>query len=167
MSSDLCIINREDCENGNMGIMADKKKKKPPVVPLPPLAEFWQKERRQSGITFKEIEAKTGIPDSTVSRWFAGEVADIKASQVAYVSIAMGIPWWKSMLHAWGGTDSPAEPTEEAQRIASIIADEGDLQSLMGNVLELGPRDRRAVRKYIEMLKQDDQNDPQSAQESE
>lgn len=166
MSSVSCTMYWEDCENGNQDTMAGKKKKKPPIVPLPPLAEFWQKERNESGITFKEIEAKTGIPDSTISRWFAGEVADIKASQVAHVSLAMGIPWWRSMLHAWGGTDSPAEPTVEAQRIAAIIADEDDLQSLMGNVLELGPRDRRAVRKYIEMLKQDDHNDPQSSPES-
>lgn len=150
--------------------MPRKKKKKTIPNTIPPLARFWQQERERNGLTLAEIAERTDIPDATLSRWFAGEVTDLKASQIAKVSIAMGIPVWKSFARLGIGDDTPADPDAEAQQLALILSDEPELRTMLDDVLVLGPRDRRAVRKLAEMLKQGEslegQSDPPGAPES-
>jgi hypothetical protein len=68
----------------------------------------------------------------------------------------MGIPWHKVMARAIGSDDTPIDTDAETLRIAALITDEPDLQSIMGKLTTLDPRDLRAVRKYIEMLKSGD-----------
>lgn len=121
-----------------------------------PLAAYLTKELEARNLTLLYIEEVSGIPDSTLSPIFSGEVADPKASLLARIARAMGIPWHKVMARAVGEDDTPIDTDEEALRIATLIADDPDLQSVMGKLTTLDPRDLRAVRKYIELLKSND-----------
>lgn len=123
---------------------------------MPPLAAYLKAEAEAHNVTLRDIEAKTGIPDATLSRIFTGEVADPKASQLAKIANAIGIPVWKVMARAGYTDEGPADPTEEMQRIAAIVGDQPELQSIMGKLIGLSPRDLRAVRKYIELLREGD-----------
>lgn len=123
-------------------------KKKPPE-----LAAYLQAELVARNITLTDLEAVTKIPDATLSRIFSGAVADPKASQLARIARAMGIPVWVVMARADITDDAPADATEEMQRIAAIISDNAELQSVLTKLVGLPARDIRAVRKYIELLK--------------
>lgn len=136
-----------------------KKKKSLPVIPLPPIAAYLKAQKDATGMTYEMIAAKTGISDSTLSRWFNGHVADIKVTQLAKVAVAMEMSFWKLMARAQITDDTPVDPTAETQRIASIIADENDLQTLMRLMMSLGPRDRREVRRLAETLVRAGQDD--------
>ena len=168
MSSDLCIIKWEHSENEDQITMPRKKQKKRivPITPTP-LSEFLRKAYGESPKTLKVLEEETGIPDATISRILSGEAPDPKISQVGRLVVALGLSFWKVMAYAGITDEAPADPTEEAQLMAGIIVDEPELQSTMGNLIELGPRDRWAVLKYTELLKQSDQSDPRSPPESE
>lgn len=120
------------------------------------LSIFLQAEANAKNMSLRDIEAETGISDSALSRIFSGEVADPKASQLAKIANAIGIPVWKVMARANYTDEGPADPTEEMQRIAAIVSDQPDLQSIMGKLIGLSPRDLRAVRKYIELLREGD-----------
>lgn len=122
----------------------------------PPLAAYLQAELVARNMTLLQIEEITKIPDATLSRIFSGKVADPKGSQLAKIGLAMGIPYHKIMAHVLETEDTPIDPEAETLRIASLIADEPNLQIIMGKLAELGPRDLRAVRKYIESLRGDD-----------
>jgi transcriptional regulator with XRE-family HTH domain len=132
------------------------RKKKAAPDPLPPLAEYLTKELHDRNLTLLEIADVTGIPDSTLSPIFSGQVAEPKATQLSKIARAMGIPWHKVMARATGDDDAPVDTDAEMQRIAIIIADTPELSGIMGKLTTLGPRDLRAVRKYIELLKSDD-----------
>lgn len=121
-----------------------------------PLSAYLTKELEDRNLTLLYIQDVTKIPDSTLSPIFSGEVADPKASLLAKIARAMGIPWYKVMAHAIGEDETPIDADEETARIASLIADDAELQSVMGKLTTLDPRDLRAVRKYIELLKSGD-----------
>lgn len=151
MSSISCTIIRE-VTRSEKRIMPRKKR----LVEPPPLARYLTEELANRNLTLLAIEAATGIPDSTLSRIFSGETPDPKASQLAKIARAMGIPGWKVMARAGMTDEQGADSAEELQRIAAIVADHPELQGIMGKLTALGPRDLRAVRKYIELLKGDD-----------
>lgn len=168
MSSNLCIIKWEHSENEVQNTMSRKKQKKriDAVVPTP-LSEFLRKAYNESPKTLKDLEAETEISDSTIGRIFSGETPDPKISQVSRLVVALGLSFWKAAAYAKITDETPADPTEEAQLIAGIIADEPELQSTMEKLIELGPRDRRAVRKWFETLRGPDQDNPLTPPESE
>lgn len=128
--------------------MARKKKKTPPG-----LAAYLQAELVARNMTLTDLEAATQIPDATLSRILTGAVADPKASQLARIARAMHIPVWTVMARAGITDDAPADATDEMQRIAAIVSDDAELQSVLTKLVGLPARDIRAVRKYIELLK--------------
>lgn len=132
-----------------------RKYKGPPTV-RPPLATYLQSEADAKNLSLRDIEAATGISDSALSRIFSGEVTDPKASQLAKIANAIGIPVWRVMAHAGYTDEGPADATEEMQKIAVIVDDQPELQSILRKLIGLSPRDLRAVRKYIELLRSGD-----------
>lgn len=119
----------------------------------PDLATYLQGELVARNLSLTDLEAATQIPDATLSRIFSGAVADPKASQLARIARAMGIPVWAVMARAGITDDAPADATEEMARIAAILSDNAELQSILVKLVGLPARDIRAVRKYIELLK--------------
>lgn len=128
------------------------RKRRPPT----PLALYLQAEAESRGVTLVALQEATGISDSTLGRIFSGEVKEPKAVHLAKIARALGIPFWKVMDRAGYSDDGPADADEEVRRIAAIITDEPELQSIMHKLVGLSPRDIRVIRKYIEVLKSGD-----------
>jgi len=167
MSSDLCIIKWEYSGSEDQSTMPRKKQKKRITAIAPtPLSEFLRKAYNESPKTLKDLEREIGIPDATISRILSGEAPDPKVRQIGRLVVGLGVSFWKAMSYAKITDEVPADPTEEARLIADIIADEPELKLTMEKMAHLGPSDQRAVRKFVESLRQDDRSNPQSPPKS-
>lgn len=131
------------------------------------LAVFLREEMSRQNKTQQDLEDATGIPDSTLSRILNGEVSEPRASQIAKIGKALGIEFWVLMRKAGIGNGPPASPTEEAQQIAALVAGDPGLADILRQVSSLNSHNRRAMLAYIALLRQQEGNDPQSAEESE
>lgn len=139
------------------GIFRDGERETMPRKKEPsPLAVYLTQELEARNMSRLELEDATGINDTTLGRILKGTVTDPKASQLAKIARALGIPVWKVMARANYTDEGPADATEEMFRITAIVADNPELTGIMGKLTVLGPKDLRAVRKYVELLIQGD-----------
>lgn len=136
MSIPLCIIVRERAESGKQ-------------APMSKLARYLRSRIDNGDITQVEIERRSGIPDSTLSRIISGEVDEPKASQIAQIAKALEMPFWRLMQIAGYTTSTPGDLSEEAQRLAVSLEAQPDLRALMDEASDLLPEDRDATRGYI------------------
>lgn len=153
MSSTSCTISREDCKSGNMTVMALQKG-------LTPLAAFIEEELDRLQWSQLELEAASGIPDTTIGRIRSGQEA--KPSQIAHLAKAFGRKFWYVVQRAGYTTDDPDNPSEQAQRLGALFADDPVLGALHADLLRLTPANRRAVMQMIRALlgEQPDPPDP-------
>lgn len=155
MSTTLWYDMRDDCNIGKQGHMSA-------------LATFLREELSHQGITQVELERRTGIPDSTLSRILNGETAEPRASQIARIAKALGIKFWRLMQIAQFTTEVPDDPDDEVKRLAAAITARPALKALLDQAEQLTPEDREAVESYIRFLhhrRQKNRTDSQSAQE--
>lgn len=133
------------------------------------LAVYLREEMSRHNMTQQDLEAASGIPDSTLSRILNGEVAEPKASQLAKIGRALGIEFWVLMRKAGIADGAPSSPTEEAQQIAAIVAGDPGLADVLRQVANLNAHNRRAILAYIMLLQQQAPagDTPQSAQAGE
>lgn len=126
------------------------------------LAIYLRRELERRGLTQQDLERDTDIPDSTLSRILNGQVREPKASQLAKIAKALGVPFWRLMEHAGYSSEVPGTPDEETKRIASILSTDPELQRVLDNLMRFDEADRRAALDYILFLRKrrDDQNDP-------
>ena len=117
---------------------------------LTPLAAFIDEQLDRLNMSQQQLEAASGIPDSTISRIRAGQEA--KPSQIAHLARAFGCKFWYVVQRAGYTTDDPDDPSEEAQRLGAIFADDPILSSVHADLLRLSPANRRAVMQMIRVL---------------
>lgn len=137
MSSTSCTINGGIYESGNTPIMT-------------PLAVFIEEELDRLQWSQLDLEAASGIPDSTIGRIRNGQEA--KPSQLAHFAKAFGCKFWYILQRAGYAIDDPGNPSENAQRIGAIVADSHELSALLDGVLRLSLPNRRAVVRMIQVL---------------
>jgi len=128
------------------------------------LVIYLQQERERRNWTVIEFAQRAGLPDTTLTRILNGDVAEVKASQIARFAKALGEPFWKLMQIAGYTTETPGDPDEEERRIATLIAADPDLKAALDRAARLSPSNRRAVLAYIALLQQQ-QDDLPPAQE--
>lgn len=133
-------------------------------MPMSKLATFLRGKIDRREITQSELEIGSGIPDSTLSRIINGQVEEPKASQIAQIAQALGMPFWQLMQIAGYTTAIPGDPSEEAQRIAIALESQPDLRQLFDEAENLQPEDRDAVRAYILLLQRQRQERAQTRQ---
>lgn len=143
MSSTSCTINGENSESGNVLFMTPQKG-------LTPLAAFIEEELDRLQWSQLQLEEASGIPDSTIGRIRGGQEA--KPSQIARLAKAFGRRFWYVVQRAGYTTDDPDNPSEEAQRLGAIFADDPVLSTLHADLLRLSPANRRAVMQMIRAL---------------
>lgn len=136
MSIGLCIMIREDRKTGKRGDMSK-------------LAVFLQDELARRKMPQTELERLSGIPDSTLDRIISGEVAEPRASQIAQIARGLDMSFWRLMQIAGYTTETPGDPDEEAQSLATNLQSQPDLKAIMDEAAVLPPEDRDAVRLYI------------------
>lgn len=113
---------------------------------------FLEAEMKAQGKTLKDLEAETGISDSTISRIFRDQVQEPRASQVMMVAAALGLEFHVVMRRAGLAIPDPAAPSAEAMRQAVALDADPDLAGLLRAVERLRPADRDAVRAYMALL---------------
>jgi transcriptional regulator with XRE-family HTH domain len=141
MSSSLCIIKRGDFGSGKS-------------EPMTALAVYLREEMERQGVSQLELERRSGIPDATLSRILNGTTKDPKASQLAQIASSLEIPFWRLMQHAGYTAEDPSDPSQEAQRLATLLEDRPELKAVMGKVANLSSEDQEAIQDYILLLSQ-------------
>lgn len=137
--------------------MAKRKKQSPT---LPPLAVFLQGELTRRNMTQLELEQRSGVPDSTLSRILSGEVAEPRGSVVALIAHGLEMKFWQ-LAEIMGISDAePGSPEQEAAQIAALIKADPSLRQVMTRVMGYDPRNRAAVLAYMQLL--EEQIDPQA-----
>lgn len=121
------------------------------------LATFLREELMRQGKTQQWLEAETGIPDSTLSRILSANVEEPRASQLARIGKALGIDFWV-LLQKAGVAGPPADPDEDAQQIAALVAGDPVLADVLREVSNLTPANRHAILAYIALLRQQEQS---------
>lgn len=139
MSMGLCIIVREDCEDGN-GPMSSA------------LVAFVRDEMDRRGWRQVDLEERSGIPDATLSRFLNGKVAEPKLSLVAQLAHAFGMEFWELVRKAGIRTGDPDDPSAESLRLAGAIEHQPWLRGLMDDASQLTLEDREVVQEYIALL---------------
>lgn len=141
MSIGLCIMGRERFNSGKS-------------VPMAALATYIREVMDEQGMTQLELEQRSGVPDSTLSRILKGKVRDPKASVLAQIAKGLNVPFWRLMQHAGYTAEDPGAPTQEAQRLATLLEDRPELKAIMEQVADLTTEDREVVQEYILLLDQ-------------
>lgn len=139
MSSGLCIIKRGDFGSGKSTSMTA-------------LTAYLREEMERKGISQIELERRSGIPDATLSRILNGVTRDPKASQLAQIASSLEIPFWRLMQHAGYTAENPGNPSQEAQRLATLLEDRPELRAVMEKVADLSLEDQEAIQDYILLL---------------
>lgn len=117
---------------------------------LTPLAVFIDEELERLQWTQLDLEAASGIPDSTLGRIRAGQ--EPKPSQIARLGKAFSRKFWYICQRAGYLTDDPGTPSAAAQQLGAIVADNPELTTLLNGVMRLSLQNRRAVMRMIEAL---------------
>lgn len=141
MSIGLCIIKREDFGSGKSESMTA-------------LAAYLREEMERKGVSQLELERRSGIPDATLSRILNGTTRDPKASQLAQIAKGLEVPFWRLMQHAGYTSEIPGDPSQEAQRLATLLEDRPELKAVMERVASLSLEDQEAIQDYILLLGQ-------------
>lgn len=147
MSMKYGIIFRDDCTSGirtQRGAMTAHKLD----------FRFLEDEMKAQGKTLKDLEAMTGIPDSTISRIFRDKVREPRASQVMMVAAALGLSFHVVMQRAGLAIPDPTVPSAEALRQAVVLDADPDLADLLREAERLRPEDRDAVRAMMALLEE-------------
>lgn len=134
---------------------------------------FLEEEMRRQGLTLKDLEERTGVPDSTISRIVRNTVEEPRASQVMLVAAALGLDFSTVMRRAGLAIPDSSAPNAETLRQAIALDADPDLADLLREVEQLPPEDRDAVRAYMALLGQKRasrrrgrrRSDPRSAEE--
>lgn len=139
MSSVLCIIKWEDRKGGSMT-----------QNEMTPLAVFIDEELERLQWSQLQLEAVSGVPDSTIGRIRGGQEA--KPSQLARLAKAFGRHFWYVIQRAGYALDDPGDPSADARRLGAIFADDPELGALHTQLLRLSLPNRRAVLRMIQAL---------------
>lgn len=150
MSIACDTINGEIYKSGNVVMTIGKKG-------LSPLAVFIDEELERLQWTQLDLEAASGIPDSTLGRIRAGQ--EPKPSQIARLAKAFSRKFWYICQRAGYITDDPSDPSAQAQHFGIIVADNPELVTLLDGVMRLSLPNRRAVMQMVQALL-DNQSDP-------
>lgn len=119
-------------------------------MPLSPLAIYLRDELTRRGWTARELEARSGISDSTLGRLMSEQEA--RPSQIKKLADALGVPFEYVMERAGFPSGWPKTADEEARRIAAILAADPALKAFVERASRLSDEDRRAVLIAIETL---------------
>lgn len=120
------------------------------VLRMTPLAVFIEEELDRLQWSQLDLEAASGIPDTTIGRIRNGQEA--KFSQIALLAKAFGCQFWYVLQRAGYALDDPDNPSENAQRLGTIVADNPELSTLLDGVLRLSLPNRHAVARMIQAL---------------
>lgn len=118
------------------------------------LSDYLQEEMVRQDVTQVELERRTGIPDSTLSRILSGEVDEPKPSQIARIAKALNLKFWALMQRAGYTTETPDEPDQEAQRLAELLMARPRLREIVHVAEQLTPEERDATLAYMALLRQ-------------
>ena len=80
--------------------------------------EVMKLRRQELGLTQKEVAARVGVTEATVSRWESGEIKNMKRDKIAAMARVLDIP--PAVLMDWEAFD--AEATER-RRIINEFTD--------------------------------------------
>jgi transcriptional regulator with XRE-family HTH domain len=131
---------------------------------LTPLAAFIESELERLNMSQQQLEAVSGIPDTTIMRIRAGQEA--KPSQLARFAKAFERDFWYVVQRAGYSLGPPGDPSQDAQRLGVVFADDPELSALSERLLRLSPPNRKAVVRMIQVLLEG-QSDPPALQATE
>lgn len=116
------------------------------------VGELFRKEMERQGITSVDMEQRTGISDTTIRRILKGENGDLKLSQLAVIAKVLRISLWR-VIHTAGLTDEvPETPGAEARRLAAVMEQDTELETLAQQMEKLWPDERDATAAYMDDL---------------
>lgn len=141
MSSNLCIIMWEHGKSGKR-------------LAVSRLADYVREEMARQGMTQTELDQRSGIPDSTLSRILTGDVDEPKPSQIARIAKALGLPFWSLMLRAGYTTETPGDPDEETRRLADVLTARPLVHEIAHEAETLTAEEQHAVLAYIALIRQ-------------
>lgn len=142
MSSNSCTMMLwESCDTGGLS-------------PVSRLSEYVRREMERQGITIVELETRSGIPDSTLSRILGGGVAEPRPSQIARIAKALGVKFWVVMQHAGYTTEAPDEPSDETRRLAVVLEAHPTLRQIVSEAEQLTAEEQDATLTYMLVIRQ-------------
>lgn len=125
------------------------------------LARYIQDEMARQGMNLLDLEAATGVPDSTLSRYVNGTVKNPRASVLAKIAHGLGVDW-ATMMDLAGLTAGVAARDQEhvPADVAALLGAQPWLLDLTRAIGALPPGQQRAVVAFIRHLL-DSKNGPQ------
>lgn len=126
------------------------------------LANYLQAEMARQGMSQVDLETKSGVPDSTLSRYVRGTVKNPRASVLARIARGLGVDW-ATLMDLAGLTEGlPArEQAGLPSDVAALMAAEPWMVDVVRQIGMLSPAHQRAVITYLRLLLQGG-DDPQS-----
>lgn len=98
---------------------------------------FIKNKREELNMTMKELSAKVGVSEGTISRWESGEIANMRRDKIFKLSKALNVS--VCTLMEW---DEPEESEEPSLRL--------DEQELLDKYNQLDADDMKEVSNFID-----------------
>jgi transcriptional regulator with XRE-family HTH domain len=117
-------------------------------------SQYVRAELERQGITISELERRTEIPDSTLSRILSSGVEEPKPSQIARIAKALDLKFWLLMQRAGYTTETPDDPGDETRRLAAVLDAHPTLREIMSRAERMTAEEQDAVLTYMIVLEQ-------------
>jgi len=111
------------------------------------------KQRRlELGLTMKEVAARVGVSEGTISRWESGNIENMRRDKVAALSEVLGVPI--EVLMGWEEAPQPYYLNSETARIAEQIFHNHDLRLLFDAAADVKPEVLKALYGFLNSIKE-------------
>jgi transcriptional regulator with XRE-family HTH domain len=141
MSSSMCIINMWETIKGGK-------------VALPPYATYIRETMEEQDVSQVELEARTGIADSTLSRYLKGTVRAPKATHLVKIADALNLDRVRVLALAGITTERPVDqPSAQEAEAIELLKAFPWMGDAMRDLASLRPEDRQLVQDFLQSLR--------------
>ena len=108
--------------------------------------------RLELGLTMKELAARVGVSEGTISRWESGGIANMKRDKVALLSQVLGIPI--DQLMGWEEDSQDGTPAyymdPDASDLAQFLFEHPEYKVLFDGVRKVRKEDLEVIKALLE-----------------
>lgn len=120
------------------------------TMPTTPLSAFITSEMARLNWDLAELERRSKIPDTTLTRILRGQEA--KPSHLARLAEAFNRPLWFVWNRAGYTSEVPGAPGAEESRLGAIFANDPNAKRAAGLFERLSPQNQRIIVLMMERL---------------
>jgi transcriptional regulator with XRE-family HTH domain len=116
------------------------------------LAAYVQNQMKQRGWSLRDAERETGVSRSALDNILKNEDVTPGLDTLTKLASVFGIPLWRIVEMCGFDLGIPREPSNQSQRLTTLINSMPQLQPIVDHLLALQPDDLGGILDYLELV---------------